>query len=275
MAIATLEDYRTALSTQREIVSVNLTTTTTIAGRLYDMWRTSAPQGAVPTAAAVPTNTTLGALGQLNPSSGQLTIVGARWSALNPGVYLICDRVSHTGGLVGNVNTVQNSTSNPTNLPTAALTRSTDGVGVMAAVTIYTQIGTTSSTVTATYTNQAGTGSRVSPTVVIGNTGFREANRAILLPLQEGDTGVRSVQSIQLTGASGTGTAGVIGITLFKPLYAVLVDAASGVLSAGGLLTGNTGGGAPAIPDGACLFPLCISAGLNGMATGALLLDEN
>jgi hypothetical protein len=268
MAIPDLDSYKYALATQREIVPVTLSTLATVAGRPYDLWRGSTPLGAVPTASAIPTNDTLGALGQRNPASGQLSIVGARFNSFSPGLYLIADRLLHSGGLSGTVTTAQT-----TNLAATPLTRSTSGVGVMLGLTIYTQIGTTATTVRATYTNQAGTDSRVTPLVAIGGTGFREANRMLLLPLQEGDTGVRSVQSVTVTAT--TGTAGVFGVTLFKPLYAIMSDEVSGVVSAAGFITGKTGGGIPAIENNACLFPICISTSTNSQGAGALLMEIN
>lgn len=267
MAIATLDAFKDALGTQRQIVSVNLTTSAAAAGRVYDTWRSSAPLGAVPTASVAPTNATLGALGQLNPASGQLSIVGARFSSLNPGVYLICDRLVHQAGLSGTVATAQT-----TNLPTSAITRGT-GVGVMMGLTIYSQVGATATTVSASYTNTVPTAGRTTPLVAFGGTGFREANRMIILPYAEGDAGVNSVQSVTVTAT--TGTAGAFGVTLFRPLFAVLVSDASGVLSAGGFITGNTAGGIPAIPNDACLFALAVSTSTNTMGCGALLLDEN
>lgn len=127
------------------------------------------------------------------------------------GSYTLCDRLSHQGNLNATATTTQT-----TNLPTAALPRYTDGVGVMMALEIYTQIGSTASSFTVSYTNSDGTPGRTSPPMTIGGTGFREANRFIQIPLASGDKGVRSVESITLAG--NTGTAGAMGITLYKPL---------------------------------------------------------
>jgi hypothetical protein len=270
MAIATLDAFKDAHGTQREIISVNLTSSTAIAGRVYDTWRASVPLGATPATSVAPTSATLGALGQLNPATGQLSIIGARFSALNPGVYLICDRLSHSGGPSGLSAIVTGAQT--TFLPTAPIPRGT-GVGVMMGLTIYTQIGATATTVSASYTNTVPTAGRITPLVAFGGTGFREANRMILLPRAEGDVGVNSVQSVTVTAT--TGTAGVFGVTLFRPLFAILVSDTSGVLSAGGLISGNTAGGIPAIPDNACLFALAVMAGTNTMGCGALLLSEN
>lgn len=269
MAIATLADYKTELTGQRDINGVNVATLTTIAGRWSDLWTVTPPVGVAPTTAAVPTRTTVGALGQENPAGGSTkSIIGARLNALNPGVYLVVDRLSHQGGLSGTVTTAQT-----TNLPTAALTRYTSGDGVMVGLTVYTAVGTTATTVSVSYTNQAGTAGQVSPLVVFGGTGFREAGRCILLPLAAGDSGVRAVASVTVTAS--TVTAGAFGVVLFKPLYAIIVDDASAVVSAAGFVTGKTGGGIPAVVDDACLSLLYIGASTNALASGALLFAEH
>lgn len=269
MAIADLDEYKEALRSGREIVSINIISATVVAAKSYDLWRNSAPLGAIPTTAVVPDNDTIGALGQRNAGSGlQNSIVGYRLSALNPGVYIICDRLAHSGGLSGTTTGAQT-----TNLPTPALTRHTSGVGVMIGLTIYTIIGTTATSVSATYTNQSGVGSRVTPLVQIGATGFNGANRMILLPLQAGDSGVQSVESVTLS-ASTVSAAGNFGVTLFKPLYTICVESTSGV-SSGGFITGLSAGGIPTIENGACLFPICFSATTNAAASGTLIFDEN
>jgi hypothetical protein len=268
MAIPNLDEYKLALSNQREILPITAGTTTLVLGRPYDLWRTAVPVGLAPTTPEVPTNDTLGALGQRNPASGQLNIIGARFNSLNPGNYIIADRLSHTGGLDGSISDEQ-----VTNLPTATLTRYTNGEGVMIGLTIYGAIGGTATTVTARYTNQAGVGNQQTPLVAMGGTGFNAANRMILLPLQEGDTGVRSVEGVQLTAP--TGGIGNFGVTLFKPLYVICSDESSGVVSAAGFITGRTCGGVPVVPNNACLFPIVISTSTNAFGAGALLLDEN
>lgn len=186
---------------------------TTTAGRMSSMWTVAPFAGATPTTASACSVATAGSLGQVN-SSGVQRIAQVAASMGNSGYLLICDRLSHQGGLSGTVTTAQT-----TNLPTAALPRYTSGEGVWAALEIYTLIGTTGTTVTASYTNQSGTSGRTSYATVIGNTGFREVGRLLLLPLQEGDTGVRSVESV--TVLATTGTAGAFGVTLFRPLLAL------------------------------------------------------
>lgn len=269
MAIVDLDAYTTALRSGREIVPLNILNAIVVAGRAYDLWRVSAPLGAVPTSAVVPDNDTIGALGQRDAGSGlQNSIIGYRLSALNPGVYIICDRLAHSGGLSATTTGAQT-----TGLPTPALTRHISGVGVMIGLTMYVQIGTTATSVSATYTNESGVGSRVTPLVQIGAVNFNALNRMILLPLEAGDSGVQSVESITLS-ASTVSAAGNFGVTLFKPLYTICVESLSGV-SSGGFVTGLSAGGISTIENGACLFPICFSASTNAACSGTLIFDEN
>ena len=143
----------------------------------------------------------------------------------------------------------------------------------MLGITIYAQIGTTGTTITATYTNQSGVGSRVTPTVIFGGTGFREANRLLLLPLESGDSGVQSVESVTVAGT--TGTAGNFGVTLFKPLYVLCNDQASTVLSSAGFISGQNAGGVAKVENDACLFFALISSSSTAAVTGSLILQEN
>lgn len=264
MAIADLDAYK-ALLHNGEALPVTIVNVTAVAGRLYDVWVSTPPVGAVPTTAAAPTSATAGAIPFTN-GSGRLNLIGARLNGLNAGTYLVVDRLSHQGGLSGIVTTAQT-----TNLPTAALTRYTDGVGVMIGLTIYTQIGTTATTVTCSYTNQAGTSGRTTTAVVFGGTGFREVNRLITLPLQAGDTGCQSVQSV--TVLATTGTAGAFGVVLYKPLFAIGLESMHGVLNSG-FVTGGGGGGIPEIVDNACLSIIAISGSTNPTAAGALLTGD-
>jgi hypothetical protein len=269
MAIATLTDYKTALTSPRAIVHFGSGGTTVIPGRLFDYWQPQAIPGVAPTTAVAPTRATAGAIGQINAASGkQLSILGGHLSSNAQGNYIVCDRLSHQGGLSGIVTTAQT-----TNLPTAALTRYTSGDGVMLGITIYTQIGTTGTTITATYTNQSGVGSRVTPTVIFGGTGFRDSNRLLLLPLRSEDSGVQSVESVTVAGT--TGTAGNFGVTLFKPLYVLCNDQASTVLSSAGFISGQNAGGVAKVEDDACLFFAVISSSNTASITGSLILQEN
>jgi hypothetical protein len=243
---------------------------TTIAGRPYDLFTAAAVAGTAPTTAAVPTNATTGALPIQNGDTGQLWVPGARLSSNVSGTFILCDRLSHSGGLSGTGTGVAQTT----NLPTAALTRYTSGVGVMAMITVYTQIGTTAQTVTASYTDQDGNTGQTTAAVAIGATGFREANRAIFLPLAAGDSGVRAVASITITGATGTGTAGNLGVTLFKPLLGFVIERPGGQYTYS-LVDNGMAGGMPEIVDNSCLFWIAIPGTTSTSFHGAVSFAES
>ena len=181
--------------------------------------------GSLPSTAVAPDDTTNGALffspNFLGSSAKKRVIAAAGHSCNLPGSLtqfalqqIIIDRLSHQGGLSGIVATPQT-----TNLPTAALTRYTDGVGVMIAIEIYTQVGTTATNLTVSYTNSSGVGGRVTKPIDFGGSTLRQNGHVFILPLQDDDIGVKSVESVTLAGT--TGTAGNFGVTLFKPLLAV------------------------------------------------------
>ena len=124
----------------------------------------------------------------------------------------LIDRLSHNGGMSANDATLQT-----TNLPTAALTRYTDGVGVRAALSLYDDTGSTNASITCQYTNQAGTGSRTGTIPLISPTG--QKGSFFTFSLEGTDTGVRSVESI--TYSAATGVAGDVGVVLYKPLVLI------------------------------------------------------
>lgn len=194
--------------------SLNASNVNTVFGVVWNMY---APPS-TPSTPVTYNSTTSGFLLSQPPlpdTSNQLYIAnlesGQQGSTVQYG-YTLCDFLSAQGGLVANIATEQT-----TNLPTAALTRYTDGVGVMIGLVIYTAIGGTATTITAKYTNQAGVSGKVTPAIAWGSTS--PPPLLYILPLADGDTGVRSVESVTL--AASTGTAGNIGVMLFKPLFMV------------------------------------------------------
>lgn len=183
-----------------------------IAGQWTSLWRYDGMAwggGANPGAVTAPTRATAGALsGWSNPGGGrERRVVGGWASSLNAGTLLIYDRLLQYGG-VGNVATAQTVGG--------TLTRNTLGNNNFMFVEIGTIIGTTGTTVTASYTNEAGTSGRTTQATTIGGTGYREETRAIMLPLQGFDFGVRACASFTLTAT--TGTAGVASLVIGRPI---------------------------------------------------------
>lgn len=183
-----------------------------IATQYSSLWTYNKTQGsgAAPGGTArTCTSATAGAIPITNASGGrEKRILGCTLAASQVGVYIIHDRIEDISGLSATTTTAQTITG-------LADTRYS-GDGVQAWVEIYTIIGSTATTLTISYTNQAGTSGRTSKAVVFGGTNRREVTRAIPIPLADGDTGVQSVESV--TVLATTGTAGDFGITLKKPL---------------------------------------------------------
>lgn len=152
------------------------------------------------------------------------------------GCYLL-DRLVHTSGLSGAVATQQAVNS-------VALPGRSDGVGTELWLEWYVATGATTFVATVVYTNSDGTPGRVSQVPVPAT--FR-ATGALRAPLQAGDRGVLSVQSVTLSRSSGT--AGNFGITIAKRISSV-----SNMLANGLVGSGPIGLGLPVIPQGSCLY---------------------
>lgn len=217
----------------------------TIAGRPASLWTYDGVPGAgiAPTTVAIPDNTTNGGLKQTDPGGGRQKWLTQFWATgLVGGTLILYDRLLHIGSLSGTTATAQTVAG--------TLTRYTNGLGNFVFAEIYTQIGASTSSITMSYTDEngtSGTANSTSPGVQIGNTGFREVTRAIMLPLAAGDKGVKYVASV--THAT-TGTAGNYGIVIGHPLAFI------GIGGPGGAGWRDFVTGLPGIPEilpGACL----------------------
>lgn len=261
MAIATYDDLMARIAGPRERVSLPKIAVA-MSSPWGSNWGVSPLPGTAPTTAVVPARDLAGGLGQQNGGATALRIPGIHIGESKQGAggtYILCDRLSHQGGLVANIATVQT-----TNLPTAALTRYTTGAGVFAGIEIHTQIGNTITTVTASYTDQGGTAAQVTPAIPIGSTAFRDQRSFLPLPCAAGDSGFRSVESVTL--ALSTGTAGTMGIVLYRPLlYLPLFMGEAHMVNPA---FGTLGGGMPEILDDAHLFWLFKPAGAPTGAQG-------
>jgi len=219
MALAGLTEYKQLVSFDGsgiyQDLKVHATSTTVNKSKSSHALSNGKTQGATPIGPLACTNTTAGAL-YGSPAVDSI-LVGVNLSTnLNGGMALLVDRLCHQGQLSAATTTPQTL-----NLPTATLTRYTSGEGVRAALEIYATLGTLRSTFTVSYTNQDGVSS-TSPVMAyggLGATGDREVGHMAEIPLNVGDTGFRSVESVTL--ATSTGTAGNFGVTLFKPLLAL------------------------------------------------------
>ena len=271
MALADIDEYNKLVESPYQRYNFAKNAVTHGVNRLlWSHWTNTIFGGSTPTTAATLDRTTAGTgdlLERYNPSAS-LYIAKAEFGSnmIDTGVWILCDRLSHQGGLSGTTTGAQT-----TNLPTAALTRYTSGAGVFAALEIYSNVGTTATTFTCSYTNQAGTAGRTSLAQVFGATLNREQFRLIPIDLQQGDTGVRSVESVTL--AASTLTAGNFGVTLYKPL--AMFPAFPQLATEWNAMFGG-GGNLAEIIDGAalCWLNAGFSTTSNGIATGQLRFIE-
>ena len=196
-----------------------------VAGRWTSLWMYEGipAGGPAPTTVAAPTNATDGSMKQTDPGGGrEKWLIGGFCATAQAASGMIYDRLLHIGGLSGTTITAQTVGG--------TLTRNTGGVGNQIWVEINTAVGTTATTITASYTNQAGTSGRTTIATAFGGTGLREAQRFIQLPLQQGDTGVQAVASVTLLAS--TTTAGDFGVVVARPLALIPMQLAGvGVLA--------------------------------------------
>lgn len=130
-------------------------------------------------------------------------------SASNPLAIDLVDVVWACVGFDGTSTSAQSIPSFP------AYTRGdTNGEDLDLYIFTATSAGTTSINVTVTYTNTAGTGSRTAVLTLEGSA--LSAALTYKIPLQAGDTGVKSIES--LTFSASSGAAGSVGLALVRSI---------------------------------------------------------
>lgn len=219
MAITDFDSYKEMQAGSSNVLTLTKNMISFTAGRFGSMFLSNPFGGSAPTTAVALDSTSAGAPpAWKNGGTNPLRLVRVNYGYYLNASIMIIDRLSHQGGLSGTVATAQT-----TNLPTAALTRYTSGVGVHMGLQIYSAIGTTATTVTVSYTNSAGASGQTSIPTAIGSAAYNAASIIIPLPLQEGDVGVQSVESVTLA-ASTVSAAGNFGVVLYKPLVMMPVS---------------------------------------------------
>jgi hypothetical protein len=168
-----------------------------------------------------------------------------------PSTLMLVDMAMYYPGINMNLATAQTFVNG------TALTRYTTGAGLRAALVIQTATGAIAHNISISYTNQANVSGRALPVTVAGtasavvphitHSGTAANNYGPFLPLASGDTGIRSVQSLTLSAASGGGFG---ALCLYKPLMEIPITTA-GVYAERDLL--NQLPSLPIIQDGACL----------------------
>lgn len=155
---------------------------------------------------------------------------------------------------------------------TVTLPRYANGAGVQAFLTPSTVMGAATPNLSINYTNSAATAGRVTPaTLPIGNTaapvtqivysGTGAGKYGPFMPLQAGDAGIRSVQSVTI---SASYVSGVLNLVLCKPLLTLPITTL-GVTAERDLV--NQIASMPKVYDGACLAWLMLAGGATPVAS--------
>lgn len=179
-----------------------------------------------------------------------------------PSQLMLVDMCGYWPGINMNVATSQTLTGTPS-------LRYTNGVGVRAYLVVTATTGATAHNLSMSYTDQDGNTGNTLPVTVsctasaitphITHSGTAANNYGPFLPLANGDYGIRNVASVQLSAASGAGTAALV---LARPIITIPLTTVS-VASERDFL--NQIPSLPRIQDGACLTWLYFS----GAATAA------
>lgn len=163
-----------------------------------------------------------GQLYHVNPASGNCYISTIKFKTSPIGSFTIAsalfvDRLWQ-GGTYPATSTASQAITTPT-FPARDIAGTTNGDGVILCMVQVTAF-TAATTVTVTYTNQSGTGSRTA-TALPESVG---AKNVMFFGLQAGDTGVRSIQSVAVSSAQAAGTYILIAL---RPLAFVIPDTGS------------------------------------------------
>lgn len=162
--------------------------------------------------ARVLTDATTGAMiynNATSPATQHLMSFGATpVTASATGTLVLVDRIADC-----NIGMTSGTTTFSPNID--ATSRLASGEGAMLWLEVTTAFQASTNTLTFTYTNQAGTGSRTTAisttaSVIVGRT----VNNNLWQPLAAGDNGVRSIQSVAVTSS----ITGALNVCLVKPL---------------------------------------------------------
>lgn len=266
MPINNYEDYLRQISLQdAENFQSNITGASV--ARLTLISRFFPVVASVPSSSIALDNTSLHGINNNLLGTSELLLLRGQLDSLGTSTLIVADLLNISGGLSAIVTTEQT-----TNLPTAPLTRYTNGEGVFAGLIIWTAIGGTITTVSINYTNQDGISEQISPLLSFPFSttgGDRNPGRIYLIPLAPGDTGVRAVKSLTLSAS--TGTAGNFGVILFKPLAMMAVSSSQAIdaVSTGGF----TGSLCKIFPD-ACLSGFLCPSATTQTISGSLFFGQ-
>jgi hypothetical protein len=184
------------------------------------------------------------------------------------GTLILVDRIADCALAHGEATGSITGLSATTRLPSAGATA--EACQIWCEVTSGFSAG--SNTITYTYTNQNGTGSKTTPSIVTTASAVarRSINGNLWQPLASGDTGVRSNESVTLSSGSATGT---YCLCLVRPLGQIPINATS-VASARDFIVEIPS--LPRIYDDSCLSLIYVpTAAVTPTVFGTMTIAEN
>lgn len=200
-----INDQNAVLAGARPLEQIQKNGPATTIGRLVSLFYSAG----LPGAAATPSPGVAGAAltsyaGQIpftNPQSGETRLVQAGFCASVGGTILVCDRLWHNSGLSPTLTSSQ--AVNSVALPARDKSASINGAGVQIGLEVSTVLGAGTPAVTLGYTNSAAASGRSSVSAALASA--MAAGSFIPLPLAAGDTGVKSIESLQLSASMTSG----------------------------------------------------------------------
>lgn len=203
----------------------NKASITTVANSPWSLWAAAGQPGAggyggTPLAARAVTGATTGALAFTNPAGPDTLHLLAMeaLSSVAAGTLKLVDRLLDYAGISCT------STSLQTMDNTVTIPRYTTGVGVQMFCEVTTTLGATPQTVTIIYVDQGGAAGTTTLAPTVSAAANRIPQAGFFIPLAAGDTGVRSITSVQFGGSMG---AGVLNFTLCRPYPTLPIQVAS------------------------------------------------
>lgn len=203
----------------------NKASITTVANSPWSLWAAAGQPGAgtyggTPLAARAVTGATTGAIAFTNPVGPDTLHLLAMeaLSSIAAGTLKLVDRLLDYAGISCT------STSLQTMDNTVTIPRYTTGVGVQMFAEVTTTLGATPQTLTIIYVDQGGAAGTTTLSPVVSSAANRIPQLGFFIPLAAGDTGIRSITSVQFGGSMG---AGVLNMTLCRPFPTIPIQIAS------------------------------------------------
>jgi hypothetical protein len=220
VAISTTAALETAFA-KAQLVSFDKASVTTTTGRWTSLFAAASTTGAGSlsvgntTSGVIPTDATAGCVPIRDAAGGNsLYLARAVVTASTPAWLMIYDRLWHAGSF----SLTSAATTTLSGVP--ALTRpDSTGADTQLWLEVNATASNTAISVTASYTNSAGTSGRTATL----DTTLANVNAGSMFPfrLAAGDTGVRSVQSVTVATPGTTGSANLV---ILRPLVEAVID---------------------------------------------------